>query len=181
MNSTSPSLRLLSDPVPSEVAGFCCSDPQDLRDFLVDDAARYVTNRLAQVYLGWEEDTLIGFFSLSCGLVRFEELSKETRSSSDLRPAGDEKAVPAILLGRLAVDERYRKQGRGIWLFDQAVSIAKFSVAPHVGCRFLVVDAYYERIEWYEKRGCRVLGPIPIPPATTRMGFDLFPPRATSN
>jgi GNAT superfamily N-acetyltransferase len=176
MGAPGLSLTLLADPVPDEVAGFCCSDPQDLRDFLVDDAARYVRNRLARVYLGWEGSTLIGFFSLSCALVRFEELSKEVRSSSELHPAGDERAIPVVLLGRLATDERCRSQGKGTWLFDQAVSIAKFSVAPHVGCRFLALDANYERVEWYERRGCQVLGPVGIPPATTRMGFDLFPP-----
>jgi len=176
MNAPGLSLTLLTDPVPDQVAGFCCSDPPDLRDFLVDDAARYVRDRLAQVYLGWAGDALIGFFSLSCGLVRFEELSKEVRSSTGLRPAGDEKTVPVILLGRLATDERYRNQGKGTWLFDQAVSIARFSIAPHVGCRFLALDANFERIEWYEKRGCRVLGRVESPTTTTRMGFDLFPP-----
>ena len=176
MSAPGLSLMLLTDPVPDEVAGFCCTDPQDLRDFLVNDAVRYVGNRLAQVYLGWDDGHLIGFFSLSCGLVRFEELSKGVRSSTELHPAGDEKAIPVILLGRLATDQRWRNQGRGTWLFDQAVAIAKFSVAPHVGCRFLILDANYERIEWYEKRGCRVLGQEGIPPATTRMGFDLFPP-----
>lgn len=169
-------LKLLTDPAPDQVAGFCCSDPPDLRDFLVDDAARYVRDRLAQVYLGWQGDVLVGFFSLSCGLVRFEELSKQTRSATRLLPKRDERSIPVILLGRLATDERFRKQGNGRWLFDQAVSIAKFSVAPHVGCRFLVLDANYERIDWYEKRGCRVLGRTEMPSSTTRMGFDLFPP-----
>ena len=176
MSAPGLSLTLLTDPVPNEVAGFCCSDPQDLRDFLVDDAVRYVRNGLAQVYLGWEGSALIGFFSLSCGRVRFEELSKKVQSSTALDPIGNEKAIPVILLGRLATDERYRKQGRGTWLFDQAVSLAKFSVAPHVGCRFLALDANYERIEWYEKRGCQVLGRVELPTTTTRMGFDLFPP-----
>jgi GNAT superfamily N-acetyltransferase len=176
MSAPGLSLTLLADPVPDEVAGFCCSDPQDLRDFLVDDAARYMRNRLAQVYLGWEGSALIGFFSLSCGRVHFAELSKEVRSSTELHPARDEKAIPVILLGRLATDERYRNRGKGTWLFDQAVAIAKFSVAPHVGCRFLALDANYERIEWYEKRGCTVLGQVEMPTTTTRMGFDLFPP-----
>ncbi len=176
MSASELSLTLLTDPVPDEVAGFCCSDPQDLRDFLVDDAARYLRDHLAQVYLGWAANALVGFFSLSCGRVHFDELSKEVRSSTELHPAGDERAVPVILLGRLATDERYRNRGRGTWLFDQAVSIAKFMVAPHAGCRFLALDANYERIAWYEKRGCRVLGHVGLPTTTTRMAFDLFPP-----
>jgi len=177
---SAPSLQLmqLQDPVPSEATGFSCNDAGDLRDFLVNDALKYVKQGLARVYLGWQGIHLVGFFSLSCGLVRYEELSKEVKADTGLDATNSARTAPVILLGRLAVDERFRGQGIGMWLFDQAITIARFLIAPHVGCRFLLIDAKYERIGWYEgKLGCRVLGGVSIPPRTTRMGFDLSPPQ----
>ena len=172
-------LTLLEDPAPSEVAGFRCSDAEDLQGFLVHDAlGRYVRTRLARVYLAWQGVDLVGFFTLSCGLVRYEEVSREVRRTTRLDGLWerDECSAPVVLLGRLAVDERFRRQGIGPWLFKEAVALAKFSVAPHVGCRFLLVDALYERIDWYEGLGCLVLGESAYPPETTRMALDLFPP-----
>jgi GNAT superfamily N-acetyltransferase len=170
-------LRTLQDPAPTELPGFSCEDAADLRDFLVDDSLEYVARGLAQVYLGWRGADLVGFFSLSCGLVRYEEISRALRSTIGLDDMIGVRTAPTILLGRLAVDDRFRSQGIGTWLFDNAVSIAKFHVAPHAGCRFLLVDAKYERIDWYERKlGCRALGQTSTPPSTTRMGFDLLAP-----
>ena len=169
-------LEQLQDPAPIQVAGFSCSDAEDLRDFLIDDALEYVRQALARVYLGWEGTELVGFFALSCGLVRFEEMSRQVQADTGLDALDSVRTAPVILLGRLAVDDRFRRQGIGTWLFDQAVAVAKFLVAPLVGCRFLLMDAKYEAVEWYEQKvGCRVLGAVSYPPHTTRMGFDFFP------
>ncbi len=177
MGSPQRYLTQLEDPAPSEVAGFCCVDAEDLRDFLVNDAlVKYVRPRLARVYLGWQEGCFVGFFTLSCGLIRYEEVSKRVRTATQLEGLQETHAAPAVLLGRLAVDERFRDQGIGTWLFREAVALARFVIAPHVGCRFLLIDAIYDRIEWYQHRGCFVLNQEQYPPHTTRMAFDLFPP-----
>jgi GNAT superfamily N-acetyltransferase len=179
---TSPTLGItqLQDPVPAEVAGFVCGEDdaeRDIQDFLRQDAIGYVAKGVAQVYLGWSDGGLVGFFTLSCGALRFEEMSREVRREAHL---DDIKVVPGVPLGRLAVDIRFRKQGMGTALFQEALRIAKYEVASQSGCRLLFLDARYEKLTWYEKCGCRILGTVATPPSTTKMGFDLLPPSLPS-
>ena len=180
MNNSDRELRRLADPAPEEVAGFSCQDVPDLQEFIRQDAMDdYVKQHLAVIYLGWCGADLVGYFALSCGILRIQEFSKGERAKAELDRTVE--SIPGVLLGRLAVDERFRKRGFGGWLFREAVGIARNAIAPLAGCRFLFVDARSEAIDWYERKACSVLGPAKMPPATTRMGLDLFPPPDPSN
>ncbi len=175
MSAAHQALTQLRDPAPGELAGFLCQADDraaDLADFLCNDAIEYVRKNLAHVYLGWSNGEVAGFFALACGAVRWEKVRRAVRRAADLD--GLSVAMPGVLLGRLAVDDRYQRQGLGTWLLDEALRIAKHEVAPRVGCRYLFLDANTERIEWYENRGFIILGEVGF--ATTLMGFDLFPP-----
>lgn len=178
MDNPERRLTQLSDPAPNEVAGFLCQagEPEaDLQDFLQNAAIDYVRDGFARVYLGWLGSDLIGFFTLSCVTLGFAELSKSTKSSLELaQPKNPVPKIPGVLLGRLAVDLRWRRQGLGTWLFEEA-GIVAYGTASKVGCRLLIVDAKHEKIGWYERHGCFLLGQCNFPPETTRMGFDLFP------
>jgi len=65
---------------------------------------------------------------------------------------------PAIKIARLAVDQSVRREGLGITLGQFALGIAREAIAPLVGCRFVVVDAKADSMEFYRKKlGFRIL------------------------
>ena len=66
-------------------------------------------------------------------------------------------SIPAILLGMLAVDERYRGTGLGSALLQDAVLRSRF-VADTIGAKVLVVDPLTPALEdFYGKFGFRVI------------------------
>lgn len=166
-----------------QVSGFCCrsgAGAEDLEDFVKNDAMRYQDKNLTRVYLAYEGDTLVGYFALCCCVIRIQpgrpvdlEAVEAARLEDD---AGN--GIPGILLARLAVDDRHQERGIGKELFSWVLRIARRRVAPLLGCRFLIVDAYSHRAYFYEARGCQPIGRQREGAATTQMYLDLFPPTA---
>jgi len=64
---------------------------------------------------------------------------------------------PAVKIARLAVHKDIRNFGYGSTLIDIAVATAKDSIQPHVGCRFVVVDAKQSAINFYQNNGFKLL------------------------
>jgi GNAT superfamily N-acetyltransferase len=80
--------------------------------------------------------------------------------------------VPAILLARLAVDERAQGQGVGRYLFEDALA-RSLDIARHIGTRLLVTDAIdADAIAFYEHLGFESLSERGFP---RRMVLDLRP------
>ena len=166
---------------PQEVSRFLCqagTGAADLEEFLRVDSFSYEVRHLGRTYLARSPDVLVGFFTLSCATVAFRKEGLQVWQQAGI---GDIKhAIPGVLLGRLAVDDRYQGQGVGGALFRWAVRIARGQTARSAGCRFLIIDAYACRREWYERRGCHVIHAVPPVSApgdqTVKMCFDLFPP-----
>jgi GNAT superfamily N-acetyltransferase len=163
-----------------EVSGFCCQEgpgAQDLEDFLKHDALQYEGDHLGRTYLGWSDEQLVGYLTLSAGSVRFHAEGEKAQTEAGLDHIRF--AMPGVLLGRLAVDDRYRSHGFGRDLFQWALGLARDHTAPFVGCRWLFIDAYACRRDWYEVQGCKIAGKAPVGVSgsdTIKMCFDLFPP-----
>lgn len=89
---------------------------------------------------------------------------------------------PAIKIGLLAVDERAK--GAGSCLIDWALEFIATKIAPHVGVRFVTVDALYDPDEeydvssYYKRWGFEYAYPDePLPPSDgfRTMYLDLLP------
>jgi GNAT superfamily N-acetyltransferase len=80
--------------------------------------------------------------------------------------------VPAILLGRLAVDARFRRRGVGEALLADALDRA-LEFRRYVGCRCVIVDAYPEAVGWYAKYGFVPISGEPSNAPTQKMFIDL--------
>jgi len=63
------------------------------------------------------------------------------------------KVFPAVKVARLAVDRLLQGNGRGQEMIAWCVSLVKDQIMPHVGCRYLTVDAKRESIGFYERLG----------------------------
>lgn len=122
-------------------------------------AHRALTNHLTDlarcyVCVDGETDRIIGYYTLSAVAVEHAQLPGRVR-----RNAPD--PVPAVLLGRLAVDRKAQGTGLGRLLVRDAV-LSTLAAADRIGVRVLLVHALHERAAaFYDRFGFR---PSPTDP-----------------
>jgi len=154
----------------SDFAGFSCGDEDweaDLRDFLLNDALRQSDGRFNMTHAFYtQQDEPVGFVSLSNAQV--------DRSDAGLRRQAPYAVVPALLIGRLAVDRRYQGRSYGRHVLGFVRELAKSLPS---GCRILAlqVDTRNESaIRFYEREGFSK-PPIAVNRGMQWMFYDLGP------
>ncbi|MCY7369061.1 MAG: GNAT family N-acetyltransferase [Chamaesiphon sp.] len=95
------------------------------------DFKRYVATPF--VLYDLESKRIAGYYTLAATGIQFEDLPETMRKKLPRYPI-----VPAILLGRLAVDERYQGQGIGSFLLVDAL---RRSLINEIVAAAVVVDA----------------------------------------
>lgn len=131
-------------PVGVGIEGFTCGDAI-VDNWAAHHSASARKRGSAVIYASYCDDAIAGFYTLSAHSV--------TRASVSggwfARNAPEQ--VPAVLLGMLGVDERFKGHGLGASLLCDAIQNA-MKVASLAGARALVVDptgpdaaAFYER------------------------------------
>ena len=116
-----------------DLSGFHCGK-ELLDSWLLDHALNALNRGTAVTYVTMDENgSLAGFYSLSANSV----------SRSDVHGGwlarNTPEQIPVILLGMLAIDERYQGQGLGALLLKDAVEHA-LAASAQLGARALVVD-----------------------------------------
>lgn len=108
---------------------FCCEN-EELNKFLKEKARFNEENFLSKVYLyiNKNDENVIGFVTLSNYMLRL----------ADSKQFGIQK-VPAALLGRIAIDNKYRGQNLGKDLIEYVLGKCHF-IKQFIGCRILVVE-----------------------------------------
>jgi len=165
MSGDSPSIFI--EPLAShhDRAAFSCG-VEALDRYLRHQASQDVRKHVAAVFALVEGDkpAVLGFFTLSATSVRLSDLPESTAKKLPRYPL-----VPAILLGRLAVDRSRRGKGYGELLLIDALK--RCLGAKDIGWMALIVDAEDEEaVAFYERYHF-----IRFSPASNR----LFLPRAT--
>ena len=131
---------------------------KELVDFLVEDALANQAMRISTTYLAFLTEggfkKLVGYVSLLSDSIRVKE-------NKELLVFFDNKGIhysclPALKIGRLAVDALYQKKGIGTHLILFSISTGS-KLSDNVGCRFITTDAKPEAIDFYNKLGFRVL------------------------
>ena len=135
---------------------FDCLD-QDINDFYRNDALSYQRDLRAKTYVLYLEDKIIAFYSVMNDKIdrvsnsikqgnwqdKFSDKNFETEIS---------KEYPAVKVGRLGVHKDFK--GKGIGSFILTYIKASFSDPNNkTGCRFVTLDAYIDKQEFYEKNG----------------------------
>lgn len=155
---------------------FACGEPA-LDIYLKTQVSQDVKRDLAVCYTLCERDAaeIIGYYTLSASSLELQELPPELA-----KKAGRYPLIPAILLGRLALDQRYQGHGLSELLLLNALRRA---LRTGVGAKFLIVDALNERAaSFYAHYNFHQLPDHPLklylPMSAIR---DLFPGEGDSN
>ena len=148
-----PKLQKIDVNLPIDELSFDSGNPE-LNDFFFNDAIDYLRESYDQIYIIKENSNsiIIGYIAISCGVVKFSE---EMAIKKKL------KNIPGLLVGRLAVNNKFQRKGYGLDLIKKAVNVAK-KISIDVGCRLLIVDAKttLKSISFYRKYNFKFIEPI---------------------
>ena len=133
------------------------ADFAPLKAFVQKKAMAFERQSLSRTYgiFGAESASLRAYMTLVCGEVAI--------GPDDPMPFENDgvefnyKHFPAVKIARLAVDARLRGSGIGRKLVNVALGIAKGTICPVVGCRFMMVDSKQQSIGFYQQCGFTIL------------------------
>jgi GNAT superfamily N-acetyltransferase len=130
-------------------AAFSCG-VESLDRYLQRQARQDVDRGIAAVTVMVDSETelIAGYYSLSASSVQPIDLPESTTRKLPNYPS-----LPAILIGRLALDERFHGQGLGELLLLNALGNAR-RLTAHIGAIAVIVDAIDDRARrFYEHFG----------------------------
>lgn len=116
---------------------FCCGVPE-LDRYFKEQAGQDLKRRTASVFVATVGDRVIGFYTLSATAIGRESLPVEIIRKLPKYP------IPAVLLGRLAVDQTMQGKKLGAFLLVNAMKRALLASST-IGMYALVVDAKNEK------------------------------------
>ena len=137
---------------------FSCGD-KDLDEFFCRDYDDYQKQLMGKTYVFIDESTLkdiVCAFTVSNASIftNFLPNARKKKVGKDIPFAKRDLIYPAVLIGRIGVNEKYRHQHIGSELLS---SIKDWFTDKDnkTGCRYLVVDAYNraEPCEYYQRNG----------------------------
>ena len=130
---------------------------KELVKFLQEDALQNQEKRISVTYLCFKKITneLLGYITLLNDKINLQgDLELYFKDKGILY-----KSLPALKIGRLAVDDKFLKRGIGTALIAFAIKVADAIFQKHSGCRFLTLDAKRNKektkdsLDFYKKLG----------------------------
>lgn len=132
------------------MTAFDCGD-QSLNDFLcTEEVANYEKEWLGKTTLAYCEGSLAGYYTICYGQLRKEYL--QTWKSFTKLGEYHVDSVPAMVVGRLAVDKKWQNKGIGRTTM-QRIAMLALDNSAHSGLRLLLVQAKEDAFGFYEKLG----------------------------
>ena len=141
---------------------FDCED-DDLNDFLFNKALLYQKELLATTFIVESEERTLGYYSVLNDSLQLKEedfpsKSKYKKFLSYLipHPKRHLKSVPAVKIGRLAIDKTFKGKGLGSVIMANIISKC-IKMNEEQACRLITVDAYKQAVPFYQKMGFKFL------------------------
>lgn len=132
------------------VKSFDCGN-KDLNDFLcTDEVGKYESEYLGKTTLVYYDGELIAYYTVSNDLLRKEYL-QTFRSFTKLGEYRLE-GIPAITIGRLAVDKKWQNRGIGRTII-QRIAMYALDTSKYSGTRLLLVQSKQEAFDFYKALG----------------------------
>lgn len=129
-----------------DTGSFNCGQ-KDLDEYIWYQAKDQQLEGAAVIYLAWFEAQITGFLSLNMSSIKTEHVAKEHKPEHT-----PYLYFPSLMIGRLAIDERFSKQGIGRLLCQRAISTS-IRLRKEVGCQFVILNAKKDSIKFYERCG----------------------------
>lgn len=133
---------------------------QDLVNFLRDDAVENQEQNLSVTFLWFYQDQLVSYLTLLTDRITLEGNLQKYFNEKGVHY----KSLPALKIGRLCVDDNFRRRGLGKLMIEFSIMMAKEINQSKAGCRFITVDAKRnlapesDSFHFYKKLGFEITG-----------------------
>ena len=141
---------------------FDCED-EDLNDFLFNEAVSYQKELLATTFVMENDKQTLGYYSLLNDSLQLKEemFTSKSQFRKFLRelmpyPKRHLKTIPALKIGRLAIDKTFKGKGLGSVIMANIISKC-IKMNEEQACRLITVDAYKQAVPFYQKMGFKFL------------------------
>jgi GNAT superfamily N-acetyltransferase len=135
------------DPLLHDLSDFRCG-VEELDVWLRDHALTAARRGTAVTWVWVSEGTVIAYYTLSAHVVGRDEVPSALGRGGPVE-------IPAVLIGKLALDERVHGEGLGAVLVADALTRV-LDATQVIGAKLVVVDALTEDIaRFYERLGFR--------------------------
>jgi GNAT superfamily N-acetyltransferase len=122
----------------------------DLNDFIRVDCPIHISQRLSYTRLALYENDIVGYISLLADSIALHITVREWLIQKNITI----QQVPALKVGRLGIENRYKGRNIGTALMKYAVGVAfRMNDELGVGCRFITVDSDQDAVGFYTKMG----------------------------
>lgn len=137
-----------------DLTNFKC-ESDDLNDFLKNDALRQQDLNINITQLAICDGEIIGFVSILSDALKIKSIDDaclKEKMKKELNIIGGDNVLPAVKIGRFAIDEKYANKGLGSYIFRNVLlSILQLSKTK-LGIRFITVEAYARAFNFYVKK-----------------------------
>ncbi len=133
-----------------DLSDFEC-ESDDLNDFLKNDALKQQKEKLNLTKLIICDDEIIGFVSLLTDSMKLRLLQDEVEKEKikgELK-VSENNTIPAIKIGRFAIDKKYTGHGLGSQILRNILYNLKKIAENYVGLRFAIVEGYATAYTFY--------------------------------
>ena len=175
-NADEISILLLTEDYP--IKPFDCED-EDLNDFLFNEAVPYQKELLATTFVMENDKQTLGYYSLLNDSLQLKEemFTSKSQFRKFLRelmpyPKRHLKTIPALKIGRLAIDKTFKGKGLGRVIIDTIINHC-IDLNEDQACRVITVDAYAQAVNFYHKIGFEFLTKLDEKEETRLMFLDL--------
>jgi ribosomal protein S18 acetylase RimI-like enzyme len=122
----------------------------DLNDFIKVDCPRHIAQRLSFTRLAIFENNIVGYITLLADSIALHITEREWFIQKNLSV----QQVPALKIGRLGIENKYKGRNIGTALMRYSVGVAfRMNDELSVGCRFLTVDSDQDAVGFYTRIG----------------------------
>lgn len=123
------------------------SDPLEIHKFYYNDLRRYQESKLSIARFVKYKGAIAGYFTVSMNAIELDKLGKDEKVKGSTP-----KKYPAMLIGRMGVDKKYRGKGIGseMCLFCRGLAI---ETSHEIGCRYVMLHTTDAQVPFYRKSG----------------------------
>lgn len=123
------------------------TDVLGVDEFAKTKANEYHKNKLATVRVVLDKKEVVAYFTVSMSSVSVENLDSKERvaRATPIR-------YPAMLLGQLGVDKKYRGKGIGIKICNFCLGLAQ-TIGKLIACRYVILQTGVDKTSLYKKVG----------------------------
>lgn len=126
-------IELISDIKPSQIANFDCGT-EELNFYLKRFAQKNNNLGIGRTFVLLNELIVVGYYTVSMAQVEYESLDQESRRNLPRYP------LPAMRIGRLAIDKNMQGQGLGEYLLMDSLERCQ-RLLKEIAIFAIVVDA----------------------------------------